>query len=103
MAYINDNFIKIPATYLFSEIAKRVAQHKTENPEADIIRMGIGDVTLPLPDASVDAMITAANEQRKSETFRGYGPEQGMIFSGTASLKMILNHVELTLKPTRSL
>lgn len=80
MAYINDNFIKIPATYLFSEIAKRVAQHKTENPEADIIRMGIGDVTLPLPDASVDAMITAANEQRKSETFRGYGPEQGYDF-----------------------
>ncbi len=80
MAYINDNFIKIPATYLFSEIAKRVAQHKTENPQADIIRMGIGDVTLPLPDASVDALINAANEQRKSETFRGYGPEQGYDF-----------------------
>lgn len=80
MAQINENFIKIPATYLFSEIAKRVAQHKEANPTASIIRMGIGDVSLPLPDASVDAMIVAANEQRSSETFRGYGPEQGYAF-----------------------
>jgi len=80
MAQINENFIKIPATYLFSEIAKRVAQHKEENPTAPIIRMGIGDVSLPLPDASVDAMIKAANEQRSAETFRGYGPEQGYAF-----------------------
>jgi LL-diaminopimelate aminotransferase len=80
MAQINENFIKIPATYLFSEIAKRVAQHKEENPTAPIIRMGIGDVSLPLPDASVDAMIKAANEQRNAATFRGYGPEQGYAF-----------------------
>lgn len=80
MAQINDNFIKIPATYLFSEIAKRVAQHKELNPEANIIRMGIGDVSLPLPDAAVDAMIAAAEEQRHAETFRGYGPEQGYDF-----------------------
>ena len=80
MAQINENFIKIPATYLFSEIAKRVAQHKEENPTAPIIRMGIGDVSLPLPDAAVDAMIKAANEQRSAATFRGYGPEQGYDF-----------------------
>jgi len=80
MAQINDNFIKIPATYLFSEIAKRVAQHKEANPTAPIIRMGIGDVSLPLPDASIDAMIKAAEEQRHAETFRGYGPEQGYAF-----------------------
>ena len=80
MAQINDNFIKIPATYLFSEIAKRVAQHKEANPDAPIIRMGIGDVSLPLPDASVDAMVKAAEEQRHAETFRGYGPEQGYAF-----------------------
>lgn len=80
MAQINENFIKIPATYLFSEIAKRVTQHKEENPTAPIIRMGIGDVSLPLPDASVDAMIKAANEQRSAATFRGYGPEQGYAF-----------------------
>jgi LL-diaminopimelate aminotransferase len=80
MAQINDNFIKIPATYLFSEIAKRVNQHKEANPDAPIIRMGIGDVSLPLPDASVDAMIKAAEEQRHADTFRGYGPEQGYAF-----------------------
>jgi LL-diaminopimelate aminotransferase len=65
---------------LFSEIAKRVAQHKELNPEANNIRMGIGDVSLPLPDAAVDAMIAAAEEQRHAETFRGYGPEQGYDF-----------------------
>ena len=80
MTYINENFIKIPATYLFSEISKRVSNYKSENPEADIIRMGIGDVTLPLPNACVDAMIKAAEEQRHNETFRGYGPEQGYNF-----------------------
>lgn len=80
MALINENYIKIPATYLFSEIAKRVAQHQESNPNANIIRMGIGDVTLPLPDASVDAMIKAAEEQRNATTFRGYGPEQGYAF-----------------------
>lgn len=80
MVRINENFIKIPATYLFSEIAKRIARHKLENPSADIIRMGIGDVTLPLPEACVEAMIKAAEEQRVSETFRGYGPEQGYDF-----------------------
>ena len=80
MAQINENFIKIPATYLFSEIAKRVSKHKDENPTAPIIRMGIGDVSLPLPDAAVDAMIKAADEQRNASTFRGYGPEQGIRF-----------------------
>ena len=80
MATINENFIKIPPTYLFSEIAKRVAAHKSANPQAEIIRMGIGDVTLPLPDACVDAMIKAAEEQRANVSFRGYGPEQGYDF-----------------------
>ncbi|MEI7502435.1 MAG: LL-diaminopimelate aminotransferase [Paludibacter sp.] len=80
MAKINENFIKIPATYLFSEIAKRVTQHKDANPTAPIIRMGIGDVSLPLPDAAVDALVKAAEEQRDASTFRGYGPEQGYSF-----------------------
>lgn len=80
MALINENFTKIPATYLFSEIAKRVTQHKEANPDAPVIRMGIGDVSLPLPDASVDAMVAAAEEQRSAATFRGYGPEQGYDF-----------------------
>lgn len=80
MARINENFIKIPPTYLFSEVAKRVAAHKAAYPEANIIRMGIGDVTLPLPEVCVNAMIKAAEAQRNAETFRGYGPEQGYDF-----------------------
>lgn len=80
MAQINENFLKLSDTYLFSEISKRITQHSKDNPEAEIIRMGIGDVTLPLPDASVNAIIKAAEEQRNSTTFRGYGPEQGYMF-----------------------
>jgi LL-diaminopimelate aminotransferase len=91
MAQINENFIKIPATYLFSEIAKRVTQHKEENPEASIIRMGIGDVSLPLPDACIDAMVKAAEEQRNAATFRGYGPEQGYAFLREAIVKNDFN------------
>ena len=87
MATINENFIKITPTYLFSEIAKRVATHKSANPQAEIIRMGIGDVTLPLPDACVDAMIKAAEEQRANNTFRGYGPEQGYDFLRNAIIE----------------
>lgn len=98
MALINDNFIKIPSTYLFSEIAKRVAQHKENHPEAKIIRMGIGDVSLPLPDASVDAMIKAAEEQRHAETFRGYGPEQGYAFLREAIVLNDYKSKESTLK-----
>lgn len=80
MIKVNENFIKIPETYLFTEIAKRVNQHKEKNPDAEIIRMGIGDVTLPLPGACVNAIIRAAEEQRNAKTFRGYGPEQGYEF-----------------------
>jgi LL-diaminopimelate aminotransferase len=87
MALVNDNFLKIPATYLFSEIAKRVENHKQQHPDAKIIRMGIGDVTRPLISSSVEAIIEAAKEQLKSETFRGYGPEQGYEFLRTSIIK----------------
>jgi len=80
MAKINENFIKIPASYLFSEVGRRVTTFKAENPHKNVIRMDIGDIKLPLPEAVVEAMIRAAAEQRKAETFRGYGPEQGYDF-----------------------
>ncbi|GHT17866.1 LL-diaminopimelate aminotransferase [Bacteroidia bacterium] len=80
MPKINENFIKIPASYLFSDVARRVNEYKTANPKHNVIRMDIGDIKLPLPDACVDAMIKAANEQRNATTFRGYGPEQGYAF-----------------------
>lgn len=80
MALVNENYLKLPGSYLFSEIARRVNQFKKENPDADIIRLGIGDVTRPLPSAVVEAMEKAIKEMGRQETFRGYGPEQGYEF-----------------------
>ena len=77
---INDNFCKLPGSYLFSEIARRVAGYTGEHPEAALIRLGIGDVTRPLPPAVLAAMHAAVDEQGSAETFRGYGPEQGYPF-----------------------
>jgi LL-diaminopimelate aminotransferase len=77
---VNSNFGNVKETYLFSEIAKRVGDFKAANPSASIIRLGIGDVTQPLPDVSVKAMHLAVDEMGSAETFRGYGPEQGYEF-----------------------
>lgn len=80
MARINENYLKLPGAYLFSEVGKRAAKFQKENPDAKIIRLGIGDVTRPLPQVCIDAMKAAADEMGKVETFRGYGPEQGYPF-----------------------
>ena len=80
MLKINSNYSKIKPTYLFAEIAHRVAQHKEKNPEAQIIRLGIGDVTEPLCPAVVEAMHRAVEDEAHRETFHGYGPEQGYQF-----------------------
>ena len=80
MAFINDNYQKLPGSYLFSEIAKRVAAFQLKNPSAKVIRLGIGDVTQPLPKVCIDAMKRAVDEMASAETFRGYGPEQGYDF-----------------------
>ncbi|KHM53034.1 L,L-diaminopimelate aminotransferase, partial [Anaerovibrio lipolyticus] len=80
MATVNENYLKLPGSYLFAEIGRRVAAFKEAHPEADIIRLGIGDVTQPLPAVCIDAMHKAVDEMAKAETFRGYGPEQGYDF-----------------------
>ncbi|HEY0707564.1 MAG TPA: LL-diaminopimelate aminotransferase [Polyangia bacterium] len=80
MAKINSNYQKLQASYLFSEIAKRVRLFTTENPDAQIIRLGIGDVVLPLPAPIVDAMKAASDEMGSEKGFKGYGPEQGYEF-----------------------
>lgn len=80
MAFINDNYLKLPGSYLFAEIARRVAKFKEDNPAADIIRLGIGDVTRPLPEAVIKGLHTAVDEMADARTFRGYGPEQGYAF-----------------------
>ena len=87
MATINDNYLKLPGSYLFAEIGRRVAAYKEALPEADIIRLGIGDVTQPLPPACLKAMHEAVDEMGSAETFRGYGPEQGYTFLTEAILK----------------
>ncbi len=77
MATINDNYLKLKAGYLFPEIARRVNAFAEANPNAKIIKLGIGDVTEPLPQACRTAMIQATEEMGNRETFKGYGPEQG--------------------------
>ena len=80
MVQINDHFLKLKAGYLFPEIARRVSQFCDSNPQANLIRLGIGDVTEPLPPTIVQAMHSALEEMAVRETFRGYGPEQGYDF-----------------------
>jgi len=80
MATINDNYLKLKAGYLFPEIARRVKAFAADNPDAPIIKLGIGDVTEPLPAACRDAIIEATKEMGDRSTFKGYGPEQGYLW-----------------------
>ena len=81
---INQNYLKLQQSYLFSTIAKKVDEFKAKNPDKDVIRLGIGDVTIPLCNAVTTAMGKAVNEMGVKETFRGYGPEQGYDFLKSA-------------------
>lgn len=92
MAFINSNFLKIPKTYLFVDIARKVSAYQEANPDAKIIRLGIGDVTRPLAPAVIDAMHKAVDEMADAETFRGYGPEHGYDFLEKAIIKNVFNH-----------
>ena len=86
MAYLNENYLKLQAGYLFPEVARRVREFCEANPKAvkRLIRCGIGDVTEPLPRAAIDAMKQAVEELGNRETFHGYGPEQGYEFLRSA-------------------
>lgn len=77
---LNENFLNVKESYLFSEIAKKVNDYSAQNPDKKIIRLGIGDVTLPLAPAVIEALHKAVDEMGAQETFRGYGPEQGYDF-----------------------
>ena len=87
MAQINDNYLKLQAGYLFPEIGRRVNAYCDANPDANVIKMGIGDVTQPLCSAIIDAMHKAVDEMAVKATFRGYGPEQGYGFLRDAIAK----------------
>lgn len=80
MTTINENFLKLQKNYLFADIAQKVAAYKEAHPEADIIRLGIGDVTRPLAPAVIKALHKAVDEMGCADTFRGYGPEHGYEF-----------------------
>ena len=80
MTAINENFQKLPGSYLFSEIARRVAAYEQEHPDKKLIRLGIGDVTRPLPGAVTAAMHRAVDDMATAGGFHGYGPEQGYDF-----------------------
>ena len=80
MFHINDYFTRLPGSYLFAEIARRVKAYSAAHPDADIIRLGIGDVTRPLAPAVIEAMHKAVSEMGVQETFHGYGPDYGYDF-----------------------
>ena len=77
---LNKNYANVNDSYLFSTIAKKVAAYSADHPEKKVLRLGIGDVTLPLAPAVIEALHSAVDEMAKKETFRGYGPEQGYDF-----------------------
>lgn len=87
MYTINTNYLELQGSYLFSTIAKKVADYKEKNPQADIIRLGIGDVTQPIAPAIIKALHQAVDEMGTAEGFHGYGPEQGYEFLRSAIAK----------------
>ena len=87
MALVNEHFLKLPNNYLFADIAKKVNAFKVTHPKADVISMGIGDVTLPLCPAVIESIHKATDEMAVQSSFRGYGPEQGYEFLRYAILK----------------
>ena len=80
MIKINENYLKLKATYLFAEIVRRVAAFQKAHPEMEIIKLGLGDVTRALPSVCIEALHRAVDEMADDSTFRGYGPEQGYAF-----------------------
>ena len=87
MALVNEHFLKLPNNYLFADIAKKVNAFKVSHPKANVISLGIGDVTQPLCPAVIEAMHKAVDEMANKDTFRGYGPEQGYAFLREAIVK----------------
>ena len=87
MLQINEDFLKLSDNYLFADIAKKVHTFRNQHPDLSVISLGIGDVTQPLPPASIEAMLKAVTEMGNPVTFRGYGPEQGYDFLRKAILQ----------------
>ena len=100
MYSVNENYLKLPGSYLFSNIAKKVAAFSAANPDAPIIRLGIGDVTQPLAPAIIEALHSAVDEMAHAETFHGYAPDLGY---EARSQRMISRQEDVILLQMRSL
>ena len=87
MFQVNENYLKLPGSYLFSTIGKKVKAYSEANPDKTIIRLGIGDVTQPLAPAIIEAMHKAVDEMGRAETFHGYAPDLGYEFLRTTIAK----------------
>ena len=87
MVTVNKNYLKLPGSYLFSTIAKKVAAYQEANPDVQIVRLGIGDVTQPLAPAIIDALHKSVDEMAHAETFHGYAPDLGYEFLRSAIAK----------------
>ena len=99
MALVNEHFLKLQSSYLFSDVAKKVNSFKVTHPKSKIIRMGIGDVTQPLAPAVIEAMHKAVDEMAHKETFHGYGPEQGYPFLIDAIIKNDYESLGIFIEP----
>lgn len=98
MVTVNKNYLKLPGSYLFSNIAKKVKAYKEANPEFkdSVISLGIGDVTQPLAPAIIDALHKSVDEMAHAETFHGYAPDLGYEFLRSAIAKMIISPEDAT-------
>ena len=103
MFKVNEDYLKLPGSYLFSTIGKKVAAYQEANPEKSIIRLGIGDVTQPLAPAIIDALHRSVDEMAHAETFHGYAPDLGYEFLRSAMAKMTTRTGAATLRRTRYL
>ena len=103
MFKVNDNYLKLPGSYLFSTIGKKVSAYSAAHPDKKIIRLGIGDVTQPLAPAIIDALHGAVDEMGKAETFHGYAPDLGYEFLRNAIAENDIRQEAVTLHRTRSL
>lgn len=103
MFKVNDNYLKLPGSYLFSTIGKKVNAYSAAHPDKKIIRLGIGDVTQPLALAIIDALHGAVDEMGKAETFHGYAPDLAMSSCAMLSQRMIIRQEAVISRRTRSL
>ena len=90
MARVNENYLKLPGSYLFSKIGKKVAAYSAANPDKKIIRLGIGDVTQPIAPSIIEATHKAVEEMGHAETFHGYAPDLGYEFLRSAIAKVVV-------------